>query len=203
MSEKRRRLLEDGPLRRMLRARKEGTPEKEVAPQKTEEPLKSGAHETLVDYEAVKPETGKTYPEQSNEAYCLECIEGHTMMSLTETRHAIDRFRTAGKMTPGVTEKVRGAIEEISGIVKDVKDTKDASPEVKEGLEQILEEVRWIRKEFGISGRGLTRGKGDMTDLEELRGRITKMNLKAYELVEKCPTCKVLSRDLRHGIVNQ
>ena len=201
MSEKRRRLLEDGPLRRMLRARKEGTLEKEVAP-KTEEPLKSGAHETLVDYEVIiKPETGKTFSEQSNESYCLECTEGHTMAALTEMRHAIDRARTAnGKMTSGVVEKVRVAIAEITGINEDVKNTEDASPEVKEGLNQILDEVRWIRKEYGISGRGLTRGKGDLADLEELRGRITKLNLKAYELVEKCPTCKVLSRDLRHGI---
>lgn len=145
-----------------------------------------------------KPETGKTYPEQSNEAYCLECIEGHTMGGQTEMRHAIDRYRTAGKMTQGVTEKVRAAIKEIVGINEDVKNTEDASPEVKEGLNQILDEVRWIRKEFGISGRGLTRGRGDMTDLEELRGRITKMNLKAYELVEQCPSCKIMSRDLRH-----
>jgi len=136
-----------------------------------------------------KPESGKTFEGQSDVAYCLECVEGHTMDALTEMRHAIDRFRTAGKMTEGVTEKVRVAISAIQGIKEDVKTTKNASPDVKKGLDDILDEVRWVRKEFGISG-GLTRGLGSMEDLEELRERIAAMNLKAYKLVEKCPTCK-------------
>lgn len=144
-----------------------------------------------------KPETGKTFEGQSDEAYCLECVEGHTMNALTEMRHAIDRFRTAGKMTDGVTEKVRVAISEIQGIKEDIKNTKNASSDVKKGLDEMLDEARWVRKEFGISG-GLTRGVGSMEDLEELRERIVAMNLKAYELVEQCPSCKILSRDLRH-----
>ena len=135
------------------------------------------------------PESGKTFEEQSNEAYCLECVEGHTMLALTEMRHAIERYRSAGKMSKGVTEKVRVSIREIVGITEDVKNTDDASPEVKEGLDTILDEVRWIRKEYGISG-GLTRGIGSIEDLEALRARISAINLKAYELVEKCPTCE-------------
>lgn len=136
-----------------------------------------------------KPETGRTFEGQSDEAYCLECVEGHTMTALTEMRHAIDRYRTAGKMTDGVTEKVRVAIAELQGITEDVRTTEKASPDVKKGLGAILDEVRWVRKEFGISG-GLTRGIGSMEDLEELRERISTMNLTAYKLVEKCTTCK-------------
>jgi len=137
----------------------------------------------------LTPASGKTFEEQSDESYCLECIEGHSMKSSTEIEHAIDRFRSAGKMTSGVTEKVRASIKALQGIPEDVKNTTDASPEVKEGLDEILNEVRWIRKEYGISG-GLTRGIGTMEDLEALRTRITAINLKAYELVEKCPTCQ-------------
>lgn len=140
--------------------------------------------------EKKNPESGRTYEGQSDEAYCLECVEGHTMTGLTEMRHATDRFRSAGKMTDGVTEKVRAAIRALQGIPEDVKSTENASPEVKKGLDEILDEVRWIRKEFGISGKGLTTGNGNMQDLEELRNRILILQNKAYSLVEKCPTCK-------------
>lgn len=140
----------------------------------------------------ARPETGRTYPDQSDESYCLECIEGHTMLASTEMRHATDRFRAANEMTLGVTDKVRGAIEEMSGIVKDVKDTEDASPEVKEGLNQILDEVRWIRKDYGLAGKGLTTGHGTAEDLNELKSRIQKVQQKAYDLVSKCPTCHII-----------
>lgn len=139
-----------------------------------------------------KPESGKTFKGQSSEAYCLECVEGHTMTALTEMRHAIDRYRTAGEMTEGSTEKVRVAIAELQGITEDVRSLDEADPEVRKGLQEILDEARWIRKEYGMSGKGLTRGYGDMSDLEELRNRILIMQNKAYDLVEKCPTCQII-----------
>lgn len=153
--------------------------------------------ETRQPIKTETPASGKTFEGQSDESYCLECVEGHTMGSLTEIGHAIDRFRSAGKMTSGVTEKVRVAIQKLQGITEDITSTENASPDVKEGLDEILDEVRWIRKEHGISG-GLTRGIGTMEDLETLRTRISAINLKAYELVEKCPSCKIVSKDLRH-----
>ncbi|OYD16927.1 hypothetical protein CH330_01275 [candidate division WOR-3 bacterium JGI_Cruoil_03_51_56] len=141
--------------------------------------------------EVGKPTSGKTYAGQSNESYCLECIEGHTMLASTEMRHATDRYRTAGKMTPGVTEKVRVAIAEIAGIVEDARNTEGAAPEVKQGINEILDEVRWIRKEYGLSGRGLTTGHGTEKDLVELKSRVQAIQNKAYDLVSECPTCRV------------
>lgn len=138
---------------------------------------------------SARPESGRTYPEQSGEGYCVECIESHTMKSLTELRHAIDRYRTAGKMTEGVTEKVRVALGELQGIDEDVKSTKGASPKMKEGLDEILDRARWLRKEFGLGGRALTAGKGEMQDLEQLQTEISGMQAKAYRLVAQCPTC--------------
>lgn len=138
----------------------------------------------------VKPQRGRTFSGQTDEAYCLECIEGHTMMAQTEMRHAIDRYRTAGEMTEGVTEKVRVAIREIEGIIEDARSTKGADIKVQRGLNEILEETRWVRKEFGVSGRGLTNGDGSMEDLTELRDRIDALQKQAYELAKDCPTCK-------------
>jgi len=137
-----------------------------------------------------KPQSGRTYSGQTDEGLCFECIEGHTMMGQTEMRHAIDRYRTAGEMTVGVTEKVRVAIREIEGIVEDARSTKSADIKIQRGLNEILEETRWIRKEFGVSGRGLTNGEGSMEDLIELRERIDAMQVKAYNLAKDCPTCK-------------
>jgi hypothetical protein len=138
----------------------------------------------------IKPQSGRTFSGQTDEAYCLECIEGHTMMAQTEMRHAIDRYRTAGEMTIGVTEKVRVAIREIEGIIEDARSTKGADIKIQKGLNEILEETRWVRKEFGVSGRGLTNGEGSMEDLTELRERIDALQEKAYNLAKDCPTCK-------------
>lgn len=136
-----------------------------------------------------KPKTGKTFQGQTDEAYCLECLEGHIMNAKTELRHAIDRFRTSKEMSPGVVEKVRVAIQELQGINEDVKNTLDADPQIKKGLDDILNEVRWIRKEFGVSGRGLTRGLGTQKDLEELRDRVDKLQEVSYDLADDCPSC--------------
>lgn len=137
----------------------------------------------------ARPESGRTTKDQSEEHYCLECVEGHTMKGATEARHAEDRLRTAGHMTEGVSEKIRVALQEISGIDEDVKNLKGADPEVKKGLEELLDESRWIRKEFGLGGRGLTVGKGTLEDVQELRSKISAMQEKTYKLVGKCPTC--------------
>lgn len=136
-----------------------------------------------------KPPSGKTFAGQTNAQYCLECVEGHTMKALTEMRHAIDRHRTAGESTEGVQEKVQGALEEISGIDKDVTGLEKAPPEVKKGLEEILDKARWLRKEYGLGGKGLTVGQGSIEDLEALRGEIQGMQTKTYQLVSKCPVC--------------
>ena len=138
---------------------------------------------------STRPATGRSFQGQTEESYCMECIEGHTMTALTEMRHALDRYRTANAMVPGVTEKVRVALQELMGIEEDAVNTAKADPLVKKGIDEILEEVRWIRKEYGLSGRGLTTGYGTMADLEELRSRIHALQTKAYALVKICPTC--------------
>lgn len=157
------------------------------------------------------PASGRTFQGQTDEAYCLECLEGHTMTALTEMRHALDRYRASGEMTSGVAEKVRVALAELMGITEDVKNTKDASPEVKKGLDEILNEVRWIRKEYGVSGRGLTRGIGSTKDLEELRDRIETINKKSYEIADltkgkfssKCSVCKKIAEKVSGKIPDQ
>lgn len=136
-----------------------------------------------------KPADGRSFSGQTEESYCVECIEGHTMTSLTEMRHAIDRYRTAGKMTEGVSEKVRVAIAELMGIEEDARNTSDAAPAVKAGIDNILNQVRWVRKEYGVSGVGLTVGQGAEQDLLNLRDKIQAIQNEAYNLVQVCPTC--------------
>jgi len=136
-----------------------------------------------------KPEDGRSFTNQTDESYCVECIEGHTMTALTEMRHAIDRYRTAGKMTEGVSEKVRVAIAELMGIEEDARNTSGAAPAVKAGINNILNEIRWIRKEYGVSGIGLTIGHGEEQDLLSLRDKIQTIQNEAYTLVQVCPTC--------------
>jgi hypothetical protein len=117
------------------------------------------------------------------------CVEGHTMKSMTELRHAIDRFRTAGEINEGVAQKVRVAIGELMGIDEDVKNVESAPAEVKEGLTKILDRARWIRKEYGVGGKGLTAGLGELKDLEALRNEVGDLQVEAYQLIKKCPMC--------------
>lgn len=166
----------------------------------TEKPEPTQQADTLPQIQTEKPDSGRSFQGQSNESYCLECIEGHTMMSSTEMRHAIDRFRSAGKMTEGVAEKVRVAIAELQGIEEDARNISDASPDVKAGINEILNDVRWIRKEYGLSGKGLTTGQGELADLENLRNQIFALQTKAYALVKKCPTCKKISNAVNERI---
>jgi hypothetical protein len=136
-----------------------------------------------------RPQSGRSFKGQSDESYCVECIEGHTMLALTEMRHALDRYRTAGQMTPGVSEKVKVALSELMGIEEDAKNLEGADPKVRAGINSILNDVRWLRKEYGVSGVGLTIGMGTEQDLMNLRNRIQTMQNTAYELVKICPTC--------------
>lgn len=183
-----------GPLRKFLAEREPLIPRKKLFDSDLEEDNPESEEDNPIDRSIDQPLSGRTHAAQSDEAYCLECVEGHTMLASTEMRHAIDRYRTANRMTPGVIEKVRVAIAELQGINEDVRNTKGASPEIKQGLDEILDETRWIRKEYGVSGKALTRGYGDLKDLEELRSRILSVQNKAYVLVEKCPTCRKIER---------
>lgn len=199
------RPLLEGPLRRRLFAnpsnppvqetpsgvRQESSVELETKPETKSSPATKKSISTLPieKTEPAKPDSGKSFSGQSDEAYCHECIEAHIMNAKTELRHALDRFRTSKEMSPGVVEKVRVAIQELQGINEDVKNTRDVDPQIKKGLDGILDEVRWIRKEFGVSGRGLTRGLGTQKDLEELRDRVDKLQDVSYDLADDCPSC--------------
>lgn len=185
-----RKRLEDRPLLKRFFER--------IGTTETEKPEEQA--DTSPQIQTEKPESGRSFEGQSNESYCLECIEGHTMISSTEMRHAIDRFRSAGKMTEGVTEKVRVSIAELQGIEEDARNISNASPDVKAGINEILNEVRWIRKEYGLSGKGLTVGQGELADLENLRNRIFALQTKAYALVKKCPTCRKISEAISEKI---
>lgn len=156
-----------------------------------DEVLGNDENEPLIEIKQKtdEPLSGRSFEGQSNESYCVECIEGHTMLALTEMRHALDRYRSAGQMTPGVSEKVRVALAEIMGIEEDAHNLEGADPLVKAGIEDILNNVRWARKEYGVSGVGLTVGEGTEQDLVTLRDRIQHMQNQAYALVKICPTC--------------
>lgn len=193
--------MSEGPVRRFLRNREPILKRNKIIVSEDlandVEPQKKKLENVEPTVEPSRPTSGKTYADQSDTAYCIECIEGHTMVALTEMRHAIDRCRSAGdEITQGVSEKVRVAIGELMGILEDARNTEDAPPDVKKELNEIQDEVRWIRKEYGVSGKGLTAGGGTMTDLEEARNRIFKLQTKAYALVENCPTCKRITKNL-------
>jgi len=164
-------------------------PHKEKSKETTKTMEPSKPKETTKTMEPSKPVSGRTYEGQTDSGYCIECTEGHLMKAATEMRHAVDRYRTAGSMTDGVVEKVRVALQEVVGIDEDIANLKNAPDNVKAELREILDKSRWLRKEFGISARGLTIGEGGMKDLEDLRQAIFDMQTKTYQVAKHCPIC--------------
>jgi len=131
---------------------------------------------------ATVPESGHTSENQTSFGYCLECLEGHILAAVTETRHAVERFNSSRKMTRGVVEKIRVVLAEVQGIDEDIGEAEAPTPEAELQLKQILDASRWIRKNFGLGGIGLTIGKGTEADLKNLRKQVLYLQKMIYNL---------------------
>ncbi len=142
------------------------------------------------------PAMSPSYPGQTPEDYCLECLERHYAKAHGLLEEA-ERFSLKhGRITPEAREKIRRAIEEI------VTSEDDLGTEVRdEELRRAIEEVKVMQREIRkwMWARGLTTTSESIEDLRVAKDMVKKLLDKVYEAAEKyrakhrgeCPACRV------------
>lgn len=127
-----------------------------------------------------------SYEGQTKTSYCLECSEKHGSTAKVLMREAIQRAEACSCTdSEGVLEKVRGVIEELSGMEDDTKTTEN------EKVIELNSLARDIRKDiFGV------RAEVGGASIEDLRGIIKRINDlvdQVFEVrkTEDCSTCQI------------
>lgn len=142
------------------------------------------------------PAMSPSYPGQTPEDYCLECIERHYAKAHGLLEEA-ERFSLKyGRITPEAREKIRRAIEEIVTSEDDLG-THVEDEEFRRALEEIKVMQREIRK--WAWARGLTTVSESIEDLRTMKDMVKKLLDRVYEAAEKyrakhggeCPACRV------------
>ncbi|MEM0261767.1 MAG: hypothetical protein QXN17_03835 [Nitrososphaerota archaeon] len=136
-----------------------------------------------------------SYPGQSKEDACAECLERHYAKAHGLLEEA-ERFSLKyGKITPEAREKIRRAIEEIVTAEDDLG-TNVKDEEFKKALDEIKVLQRDIRK--FMWAKGLTTVSNSIDDLRIAKDMVKRLLDKAYEMAEKyrikygeCPACNV------------
>ena len=126
-----------------------------------------------------------SYEGQTRVDYCLECAVKHGQTAKVLMREALQRAETSGTETEGVMEKVRGVVEELSGLEDDTNTVKNESVVALNNL------TREIRKDIYASKCEI--GGCDIEALRSLKERIDGLVDLVYltRQKEECPTCKV------------
>lgn len=123
---------------------------------------------------------------QSKVSYCLECSEKHGATAKVFMREALQRVEACSCTdSDGVLEKVRGVIEELSGMEDDTQTTENQKVTALNSL------ARDIRKEiFALKAEV---GGASIEDLRGIKEKIDALAEQVYEVrkTEDCPSCKV------------
>jgi len=114
----------------------------------------------------MKPKSGHlSYEGQSKVDYCLECCEKHGQTAKVLLREAIQRAEADSPSSPGVMEKVRGAVEELVGFEDDSDTVKNERVATLNSLSRTLRKFIYAKKaEIGGANLKDLREIKDMTD---------------------------------------
>ena len=129
-----------------------------------------------------------SYEGQSELEYCVECALKHSQTAKVLMREALQRAEADNPQTEGVKEKVRGVVEELSGMEDDTKAEKN------ERVIQLNSAVREIRKYIFSTQAEI--GGADLDSLKEIKQKLDGLVDETYEVREEeepCPTCIIES----------
>lgn len=123
-----------------------------------------------------------SYPGQTKEDYCLECLERHFAKAHGLLEEA-ERFSLKyGRITPEAREKIRRAVEEIVTAEDDLGACVD-DEELRRALDEIKVMQREVRK--WMWARGLTTASESVEDLRAAKEMVRGLLSKAYEAAER------------------
>jgi hypothetical protein len=148
-----------------------------------------------------------SFPNQSSEDYCYECLSRHYEKALGLLDEAYRFSLSAGRVTDGAREKIRKAFHEIVTSEDDLG-TRVEDPEVKANLDEIRVRIREFRKWLWASG--LLTHETDVSKLEEAINKfrsVVDLTWKGAEIVASkrlplCGYCEELAREVseRYGL---
>lgn len=129
----------------------------------------------------------KSFKEQTDVDYCIECSVKHSQTAKVLMREALQRAEAGDPNQEGVKEKVRGAVEELCGLEDD---TTTVSNEMVSALNISARELRKF-----IYTKGAEMGKASVEDLREIKGMVDKLVEASYTVraAEECPSCNIES----------
>jgi len=119
------------------------------------------------------------------------CLAKHFSASKKLMQEAMDRYMVDKSVTPGVREKVQAVVEELEGATHDISITDTTDSQTKAFLEDVLVDIRALRK--GIWDAGILSLQGTKEDLEKVLKGNNVLISKLWKHLEKCPkgVCKV------------
>lgn len=135
--------------------------------------------------EKVYGAEAKSYADQSDIDYCIECAVKHGQTAQVLMREALQRAEVSGPESPGVKEKVRGVTAELTGVEHDTDTVGDPS------VMALNTMARGIRKFIYTSGAEIGRAsKEDLNEAKILLGKLVEAAYMAREALD-CPTCSL------------
>jgi len=161
---------------RLYDQRKQRPPEVETPPVEERPPA-----------EKVYGAEAKSFEEQSDVDYCIECSVKHSQTAKVLMREALQRAEAGDPSLEGVKEKVRGVVEELCGLEDD---TTTVSNEM---VTMLNTSARELRKFIYTTGAEV--GKSSIEQLREIKGMVDQLVEACYTVraAEECPSCNVES----------
>ena len=126
-----------------------------------------------------------SYEGQSEVDYCIECAVKHGQTAKVFIREGLQRAEADGTQSEGVKEKIRGVVEELSGMEADTDTVKN------EKVTALNTEARELRKAIYKSQAEI--GGASIDVLRQIKAHIDGLVEKTYKVreeEEECPTCE-------------
>lgn len=118
--------------------------------------------------------------------WCIECSVKHSQGAKVFMREAVQRAEAKGSHSDGVKERVRGVIEELTGLEADTNTVKN------ETVRKLNKTARNLRKYIYSTKAEI--GGADLETLREIKMMVDMLVDQVYKVreeVEECPTCVV------------
>jgi hypothetical protein len=126
-----------------------------------------------------------SYEGQTKLDYCLECAVKHGQTAKVLMREALQRAEASDPSAEGVKEKVRGAVEELSGFEDDTNTVENQT------VIDLNQKARDLRKL--IYSKQCEVGACQIEDLRDVKKLINILVDEVYnaKAKEACPTCVI------------
>ena len=137
--------------------------------------------------ERVYGAEAKSFEDQSDVDYCIECSVKHSQTAKVLMREGLQRAEAGDPSLEGVKEKVRGVVEELCGLEDD---TTTVSNEM---VTMLNSSARELRKFIYTTGAEV--GKASIEQLREIKGMVNHLVEATYTVraAEECPSCNIES----------